>query len=131
MYLFLFLIFLLGMIDSTELVLESVTETQLKLKILHSCKTIYLKDSECLSNIKENIIKIFLKIIYSVNLKKVLSSKVTNRIILKYFKSFIYSSSFDSISNKNQGADKVLLDKPYLSTVAINSLYEFYAKKVS
>ena len=55
------------MIDSTELVLESVTETQLKLKVLHSSKTMYLKDNECIMEIKENVKKILLKVIYSIN----------------------------------------------------------------
>jgi len=41
------------MIDSTELVLESLLETQLKLKILHSSKTIYSKDMESLIEIKK------------------------------------------------------------------------------
>jgi len=119
------------MIDSTELVLESVTETQLKLKVLHSSKTMYLKDDECIMEIKENVKKILLKVIYSINLKKVLSSKVTNRILLKYFKNFIYTSSYYHLSHTKQGANKMLLDKPYVTTIAINSLYEFYAKKVS
>jgi len=118
------------MIDSTELLLESVLETQLKLKILHSSKSIYLKDTKYLGEIKENVTKVFLKIIYSVNLKKVLSSKITNRIILKYFKNFIYSSSYDIVSVKNHESNKMIVDIPYLTTVAINGLYEFSAKKV-
>ena len=92
------------MIDSTELVLESLLETQLKLKILHSSKTIYSKDIRSLTEIKKNCIKLFLKILYSINLKKVLSSKITNRIIFKYFKKFIFASSchntFDVKHNK-------------------------------
>ena len=35
--------------DSTEVLLESFVETQLKLKILHSSKSIYLKDMESLN----------------------------------------------------------------------------------
>lgn len=41
------------MINSSELILESLIETQLKLKILHSSKTIYLKDVESLEEIKK------------------------------------------------------------------------------
>ena len=41
------------MIDSTELVLESLLETQLKLKILHSSKTICSKDMRSLEEIKK------------------------------------------------------------------------------
>jgi len=49
------------MIDSTELVLESLLETQLKLKILHSSKTIYSKDMESLIEIKKKYSKTFFK----------------------------------------------------------------------
>ena len=52
------------MIDSSELVLESLLETQLKLKILHSSKTFYSKDMKSLPEIKKNIVKLFLKILY-------------------------------------------------------------------
>ena len=116
------------MIDSTELVLESLLETQLKLKILHSSKTIYSKDMKSLAEIKKNTVKLFLKVLYSVNLKKVLSSKSTNRIVFKYFKKFIFAESFHSISDLKQ--NKTTLDNCYLNTVAMNSLYEFYNKEV-
>jgi hypothetical protein len=116
------------MIDSTELVLESLLETQLKLKILHSSKTVYSKDIKSLAEIKKNTVKLFLKVLYSVNLKKVLSSKITNRIIFKYFKKFIFATSFRSTSDLRQ--NKTTLDNGYLNTVAINSLYEFYNKQV-
>jgi hypothetical protein len=116
------------MIDSTELVLESLVETQLKLKILHTSKTMYSKDVKSLAEIKKNTIKLFLKILYSVNLKKVLSSKITNRIVLKFFKNFIFASSCQDISDLRH--NKVTLDKSYLTTVAINSLYEFSNKEV-
>ena len=116
------------MIDSTEVLLESFVETQLKLKILHSSKTIYLKYMESLQEVKKNVIKLFLKVLYSVSLKKVLSSKNTNRITLKFFKKFIFASSSHNLSEISH--NKMTLDKCYLTTVAINSLYEFYTKKV-
>jgi hypothetical protein len=116
------------MIDSTELVLESLLETQLKLKILHSSKTIYSKDIRSLTEIKKNCIKLFLKILYSINLKKVLSSKITNRIIFKYFKKFIFASSCHNTFDVKH--NKTTVDKCYLNTVAINSLYELYNKEV-
>jgi hypothetical protein len=116
------------MTDSTELVLESLLETQLKLKILHSSKTIYSKDIRSLTEIKKNCIKLFLKILYSINLKKVLSSKITNRIIFKYFKKFIFASSCHNTFDVKH--NKTTLDKCYLNTVAINSLYELYNKEV-
>jgi hypothetical protein len=117
------------MIDSTELILESLLETQLKLKILHSSKTIYSKDMKSLAEIKKNTVKLFLKILYSVNLKKVLSSKITNRIIFKYFKKFIFATSFHNTPDLRH--NKTTLDKCYLNTVAINSLYEFYNKEAT
>ncbi len=117
------------MIDSTELVLESLLETQLKLKILHSSKTLCSKDMKSLTEIKKNTVKLFLKVLYSVNLKKVLSSKITNRIIFKYFKKFIFGASFRSTSDLIY--NKTTLDQCYLNTVAINSLYEFYNKEVT
>jgi hypothetical protein len=114
--------------DSTELLLESLLETQLKLKILHSSKTIYSKDATSLAEIKKNTTRLFLKIVYSVNLKKVLSSKITNRIILKFFKKFIFASSCKNTPDLRD--NKMTLDKCYLTTVAINSLYEFYTKEI-
>ena len=117
------------MLDSTNLVLESHLETQLKLKILHSSKTIYSEDNTSLSEIKKNTIKLFLKVLYSINLKKVLSSKITNRILLKYFKNFIFASSYKNSYNLRH--NKMTLDKCYLNTVAINSLYEFYNKEIT
>ena len=116
------------MVDSTDLVLESFLETQLKLKILHSTNNLYSKDSKSLSEIKKNTIRLFLKVLYSINLKKVLSCKITNRIISKYFKNFIFSSAYQKPSDLRR--NKMTLDKCYTTTVAINSLYEFYNKEL-
>jgi hypothetical protein len=116
------------MIDSTEILLETFLETQLKLKILHSSKILYLKDMDSLEEVKRNTIKLFLKVLYSVSLKKVLSSKSTNRITLKFFKKFIFGSSSHNLCEISH--NKMTLDKCYLTTVAINSLYEFSTKKV-
>ena len=87
----------------------------------------YSKDVKSLADIKKNTIKLFLKILYSVNLKKVLSSKITNRIVLKFFKNFIFASSYQNLSDLRH--NKMTLDKCYLTTVGINSLYEFYNKE--
>ena len=115
------------MIDSSELVLESLLETQLKLKILHYSKTLYSKDMTSLAEIKKNTVKLSLKVLYSVSLKKVLSSKITNRIVFKYFKKFIFTTSF--YDTYGLRPNKTTLDKCYLNTVAMNSLYEFYNKE--
>ena len=115
------------MLDSTNLVLESFLETQLKLKILYSSNTLYSEDIKSLSEIKKNTIKLVLKVLNSISLKKVLSSKITNRIVLKYFKNFISASSYQNPYDLR--CNKITLDKCYLNTVAINSLYEFYNKE--
>lgn len=117
------------MIDSTELLLEGFIETQLKLKILHSSRTICSKDTESLATIKKNILRLLLKVLYSVTLKKVLSSKITNRIVLKFFRKFVSASPYQNSFDLHRST--MTLDKSYLTTVAINSLHEFYTKKVS
>ena len=109
--------------DFTELTLESLLETQLKLKILHSSKTLPI-DVASSGNLKKNIVEILLTVLYSVNLKKVLSAKATNRITLKYFKKFDSSNIQIYIIRKNQ--HKYMLDPNYMSTLAVNGIYEFY-----
>lgn len=54
---------------------------------------------------------------------------MTNRIVFKYFKKFIFASSFHNTSDTRH--NKTTLDKCYLTTVSINSLYEFYNKEVA
>lgn len=109
--------------DFTELTLESLLETQLKLKILHSSKTVPVEVAS-VGNLKKNIAEILLTVLYSVNLKKVLSAKATNRIILKYFKKFDSSNLHADTIRKNQ--HKYMLDLNYMNTLAINNMYEFY-----
>lgn len=110
------------MLVSTDLVLESVLETQLKFKILYSCRLSKIKKKKVLYNLREKIGNIFLKIIYTIVLKKVLSSKINNRIVTNYFKRvFACSTSKDySYLEKN----KHVFELEYLYTLAINSLYE-------
>ena len=74
--------------------------------------------------IKKNIIEILLTVLYSVNLKKVLSAKATNRITLKYFKKFEESNLHIDIIRKEH--HKYMLDSNYMSTLAVNNIYEFY-----
>jgi hypothetical protein len=109
--------------DFTELTLESLLETQLKLKILHSSKILPIEVASA-GNLKKNIIKILLIVLYSVNLKKVLSAKATNRIALKYFKKFDSSHLHMDIIRKDQ--HKYMLDPNYMRTLAVNNIYEFY-----
>jgi hypothetical protein len=109
--------------DFTELTLESLLETQLKLKILHSSKALPIKVASS-ENLKKHLVKILLAILYSVSLKKVLSAKATNRIALKYFKKFDSSNMHRDIIRKNQ--HKYMLDPNYMNTLAVNNIYEFY-----
>ena len=109
--------------DFTELTLESLLETQLKLKILHSSKILPIEVASS-GDLKKNIIEILLTVLYSVNLKKVLSAKATNRITLKYFKKFEESNLHIDIIRKEH--HKYMLDSNYMSTLAVNNIYEFY-----
>nr|BDA99230.1 hypothetical protein [Cryptomonas sp. NIES-3952] len=110
------------MIRPTNIVLETLLETQLKFKILYSYQDLSEEKSYLSSDLHTWLKKIFLKLIYTLSLKKVLSSKLTNRIIINYFKKFFIlslgNSSFDMEKNKN------LIELEYLYTLAINSLYE-------
>ena len=110
------------MLTSTNLVLESTLETQLKFKILHSCELSKVEKKNLLVNLRGRVGKIFFKIIHTIALKKVLSSKINNRIVTNYFKKiFTYSMKKDyDYLEKN----KSILELEYLYTLAINSLYE-------
>jgi hypothetical protein len=110
------------MLTSTDLVLESILETQLKFKILYSYESSKGEKKKLLVNLRERVGKIFFKIVHTITLKKVLSSKINNRIVTNYFKKFsAYSIKKDySYLEKN----KYILDLEYLYTLAINSIYE-------
>jgi hypothetical protein len=110
------------MLISTDLVLESILETQLKFKILHSCELSKVEKKNLLLNLRGRIGKIFFKIIHTIVLKKVLSSKINNRIVTNYFKKILtYSIKKDyAYLEKN----KYIVELEYLYTLAINSLYE-------
>ena len=110
------------MMKSTDLVLESILETQLKLKILYSCKQ--LSDTESGLIIKSNqpMGRIFLGITYSIIFKKVMSSKINNRSLINYFKKFCDYSMYKEYPYGEK--NKNLFELEYLNTLAINSLYE-------
>nr|YP_009420227.1 hypothetical protein [Cryptomonas curvata]ASO75715.1 hypothetical protein [Cryptomonas curvata] len=77
------------MIDTTDLTLDSALETQLKFKILHSYEKLCYKNHGVLVIDRYNLLKIFFKVMHTISLKKVLSGKVTNRIVINYFKKFL------------------------------------------
>jgi hypothetical protein len=110
------------MITSTDLVLESIMETQLKLKILYSYSHLSDKENDLIMKSNKSLRRIFLVLIYSIVFKKVLSSKMNNRIVTNYFKKFsTYSINKEySYGQKN----KNLFELEYINTLSINSLYE-------
>ena len=110
--------------DSTSVLLDSVLETQLKFKILYFYNKLSCEKNHFLRLEKQTLRKIFLNLIYTISLKKVLSSKFTNRIVSNYFKKFVgYSIIPPTEQNKN------LLELEYLYTLSINSLYEILIEK--
>ena len=116
--------FNLIMLDSTELILESALETQLKLKIFHSCKNLSCDNSSAVTEM--GLIKIFLSLLYLINFKKVLSGKARNRVVLKYLEKFIFL--LDSPENNQWKKNESFVEFDYICTQYINSLYEICVK---
>lgn len=111
-------------LDYTSTVTESLLEPQLKLKILYYCKEISTTNLQTIKKTKPTLIRLSLKIIFSLGLKKVLSGKKTNRIMNNFFKLWNYSRPVNYNSKLEQ--NKSVLDINYNTTIKINSLYEFY-----
>ena len=105
---------------STDLVLESILETQLKLKILYSYRCLSDSQSGLIIRSNQSIRRLFLILIYSILFKKVLSSKMNNRIVTNYFKKFAAHSIDSPYRQKN----KNLFELEYFNTLGINSIYE-------
>jgi hypothetical protein len=110
------------MLDYTNITLETVLETQVKFKILYAYSTAFSKDENLILENKVSLLKIFLKLIYTTKLKKVLSGKVTNRLIINYFKKFTRDSG--NSSERSLKSNKTILDSNYMNTLAISSIYE-------
>lgn len=110
------------MMRSTNVVLETLLETQLKFKILYSYN--YLSEEETYLSCEINswLKRILLKLIYTISLKKVLSSKLNNRMVINYFKKFSIPSKSRSFYHIEK--NKNLIELEYLYTLAINDLYE-------
>jgi hypothetical protein len=112
------------MLDYTDFIIDGALETQLKLKMMQASRNIGFKGVILPVDVRKNILRTFLKIIYSINLKKVMSGKPTNRIVLNYFKKFLFNLDCKFLnSNKNT------LDLNYNSTLILNSLYEICSDK--
>lgn len=110
------------MITSTDLVLESTMETQLKLKILYSYSQLSDKKNDLIMKSNKSLRRIFLVLIHSILFKKVLSSKMNNRIVTNYFKKFsTYSINKEYLYGQK---NKNLFELEYINTLSINSLYE-------
>lgn len=114
------------MLDSRELILESTLETQLKLKIFHSCKKLSCNSTLSIAVTEMGLIKIFLSLIYLINFKKVLSGRAGNRVVLKYLEKFIFL--LDSSENNNWKKNENFVEFDYTCTQYINSLYEICVK---
>lgn len=115
------------MLDSTELILESVLETQLKLKIFHSSKSLSYKDKSSLIFTKRSLARIFLSFLYSITFKKVLSGKARNRAVIKYLQKFIFL--LDSPENDDWKRNGNFVELDYTSTQYINGVYEICVKR--
>lgn len=114
------------MLDSRELILESALETQLKLKIFHSCRTFSFSNALSTTVTEMKLIKTFLSLIYLINFKKVLSGKAGNRVVLKYLEKFIFL--LDSSENNDWKKNENFTEFDYSCTQYINSLYEVCVK---
>ena len=112
---------------STNLVLESIIETQLKLKILHFCRDLSPADRDLLIKSNQPSGRLFLSLVYSFTFKKVLSGKINNRSIINYFKKFSAYSIDPQCSGEEK--NKNLFELEYLNSLAINSLYEIITIK--
>jgi len=112
----------LMVLNYTNATLETILETQVKFKVLYSYSTIFSKNENLILKNNRNLVKIFLKLIYSIKLKKVLSGKVTNRLIINYFKKFTRDSG--NVSENSLKSIKTSLDSNFMNTLAISSIYE-------
>ena len=115
------------LLDYTNVTLDTLLETQVKFKVLYSYRSEFSKNENLIWENKLSVVKIFLKIIYTIQLKKVLSGKVTNRLVTNYFKKFLRGSEI--ISESSLKFNKTILDSNYISTLAINSIYELSSSK--
>jgi len=120
-------LFLYFMMLSTNLVLESIVETQLKLKILHFCRDLSNTERDLLIRPNEPSGRLFLSLLYSFTFKKVLSGKINNRTVINYFKKFSTYSTDQQCRDEEK--NKNLFELEYLNSLAINSLYEILTIK--
>nr|BBK20585.1 hypothetical protein CrySAG9772f_p079 [Cryptomonas sp. SAG 977-2f] len=98
---------------------ESLAELQLKFKLLYVTDTTEFSNNYRKSHIK----RLSLKVVHYLNLKKITSGKVHNRIVRNYFKQFLLLLYEDYIELVE--TNKTNLDRSYAITTAIQSLYDF------
>lgn len=110
-------------IDYRNIAINSIIDTQLKLKILYS----YKREIDFENTDKETLRSMCLAILYSIFLKKVTSSKSNNRMIKNYFKLFLTQIEKENLINSTQ--NKTTLDESYRTTLAIMNLYPMTYKK--
>lgn len=110
------------MLSYSELTLESILETSLKLKILNLSDLNLYSEKNFFPCNRSILLKMLLKLVYSLRLKKVLSGKFTNRISINYFKKLLNGSKLEIFTNLE--VNKAFLDSNYIITLGINNLYE-------
>ena len=112
------------MLSYSQLTLESLLETSLKLKILHLSDVNSSSQKNFFLHNKSVSLKILLKLVYTLRLKKVLSGKFTNRVSINYFKKLLHGSNTKKFADLQ--LNKAVLDSNYVLTLGINNLYEHF-----
>jgi len=110
------------MLSYSQLTLESLLETSLKLKILHLSEVNMSSEKDFFLHNKSVLLKSLLKLVYTLRLKKVFSGKFTNRVSINYFKKLLHGSNMEKFADLQ--VNKAFLDSNYVLTLGINNLYE-------
>ena len=95
---------------------EKIKEKKIQLQLINKINQSNFIDQH------QNPNSLFLKIINFLFLKKVLSSKITNRLTQKNFKFFTIRS--ETNSQKKSVLNPALCDKNYHNTLFLNSIHE-------
>lgn len=102
--------------NSEELGNERIKENKTKLQLFNKINELNL------GNQHQDSTFLLLKIINVLFLKKILTSKVTNRLTQQYFKNFTIGSKKNL--EKKQFSNPGFFDTTYRNTLFLNSIYE-------
>lgn len=105
--------------DSKKLCVVYTKDYYLKIKLLN-----LLTETNKNINNYEFIKPILLKILYTVFLKKVLTSKTTNRIVSHSFKFFRKDIETELNSLGEVNTNTALLDRNYIYSLILNTIHE-------